>query len=196
LTDQKRICVFAGSNAGVEPGFVATARALGAALAQRGCELVYGGGRVGLMGALADAVLHHGGQVIGVIPHGLAVKEVAHEGLSTLHVVDSMHERKAMMAELSGAFVALPGGLGTLEELFEALTWAQLGIHTKPCGVLNVAGYFDGLLGFLAHGVEQGFVRAAHADMLLTGSDIHALLDAIEQYAPPQVEKWLDRRQI
>ncbi len=196
MTEPERICVFAGSNPGVQPGFAATARALGAALAQRGCALVYGGGRVGLMGALADAVLDHGGQVIGVIPHGLAVKEVAHDGLSALHVVDSMHERKAMMAELSGAFVALPGGLGTLEELFEALTWAQLGIHSKPCGVLNVAGYFDGLIDFLDHAVEQGFVRMAHADMLLTASDINALLDAIEQYAPPQVEKWLDRRQM
>ncbi len=196
MTEPERICVFAGSNPGAQPGFAATARALGAALAQRGCALVYGGGRVGLMGALADAVLDHGGQVIGVIPHGLAVKEVAHDGLSALHVVDSMHERKAMMAELSGAFVALPGGLGTLEELFEALTWAQLGIHSKPCGVLNVAGYFDGLLGFLDHAVEQGFVRTAHADMLLAASDINALLDAIEQYAPPPVEKWLDRRQM
>ncbi len=196
MNSVRRICVFAGSNSGTRPVYAATARELGAALCARGYGLVYGGGRVGLMGALADSVLDNGGEVIGVIPHGLAVKEAAHEGLSDLRVVDSMHERKAMMAELSSAFVALPGGLGTLEELFEALTWAQLGIHGKPCGVLNVDGYFDGLLEFIAHAVEQGFVRETHGAMLVVGSETEGLLDAIERYVPPRVEKWLDRKQM
>ena len=195
-SENKHICVFAGSNSGAKPGYQAAARGLGATLARRGYGLVYGGGRVGLMGTLADAVLEGGGHVIGVIPHGLAVKEVAHEGLSDLRIVDSMHERKAMMAELSAAFVALPGGLGTLEELFEALTWAQLGIHAKPCCILNIDGYFDGLLAFIRDAVRQGFVRQAHCDMLLHSTDIEQLLDAIEQYAAPQVEKWLDRKQM
>jgi len=192
----KRVCVFAGSNRGAQPVYAAAARDLGAALCARGYGLVYGGGRVGLMGALADSVLANGGEVIGVIPHGLAVKEVAHEGLTELRIVDSMHERKAMMAELSGAFVALPGGLGTLEELFEALTWAQLGIHSKPCCVLNVDGYFDGLLRFIGQAVEQSFIRPAHGAMLLVASQSEALLDTIEGYVPPRVEKWLDRQQM
>ena len=196
MAEPRTICVFAGSNPGFQPGFQAAARALGTALVERGYGLVYGGGRVGLMGALADTVLDGGGHVTGVIPHGLAVKEVAHEGLPDLRIVDSMHERKALMAELSSAFVAMPGGLGTLEELFEALTWAQLGIHGKPCCLLNVDGYFDGLLAFLSQAVQHGFVRQAHAEMLLASSDIDDLLDAIEAYAAPRVEKWLDRKQM
>jgi uncharacterized protein (TIGR00730 family) len=195
LPDTKRICVFAGSNPGTSPGYRAAAVELGRTLVARGYGLVYGGGRVGLMGALADAVLDSGGHVTGVIPHGLAVKEVAHNRLPDLRIVDSMHERKALMAALSNGFVALPGGLGTLEELFEVLTWAQLGIHGKPCGVLNVEGYFDGLLAFIAHAVAQGFLRVPHAAMLLVGTQPGDLLTDLENHVPAHVEKWLDPRQ-
>ena len=191
----KRICVFAGSNPGSQPGYVDAARALGRTMVASGYGLVYGGGRVGLMGALADSVLENGGHVTGVIPHGLAVKEVAHNGLPDLRIVESMHERKALMAELSGGFIALPGGLGTLEELFEVLTWAQLGIHAKPCGILNVDGYFDGLLEFVDHAVGHGFLRPPHAAMLLVESEAANLLAALENHVPARVEKWLDRRQ-
>lgn len=191
----KHVCVFAGSNPGKRPAYDAAARALGQELVARGYGLVYGGGRVGLMGALADAVLESGGYVTGVIPHGLAVKEVAHEGLQDLRIVDSMHERKALMAELSSAFVALPGGLGTLEELFEVLTWAQLGIHAKPCCVLNAGGYYDGLVAFINHAVDQGFVRPLHGTLLRSGTSPAEVLDAIESFKPVSVEKWLDRRQ-
>jgi len=193
--EQRRICVFAGSNPGVQAGYSIAARELGRTLVSRGYGLVYGGGRVGLMGTLADAVLESGGHVIGVIPHALALKEVAHEGLPDLRIVDSMHERKALMAELSDGFVALPGGLGTLEELFEVLTWAQLGIHTKPCCMFNVDGYFDGLLAYLAHSVDQGFVRDSHFSMLSTATDPEELLNGMEAYVPPAVEKWLNRQQ-
>ncbi len=148
------------------------------------------------MGAVADSVLGNGGQVIGVIPEALAEKEVAHQGLTDLRVVTSMHERKALMAELSTAFIALPGGLGTLEELFEVLTWVQLGIHTKPCGLVNVGGYFNGLLEFISHAVEERFLKPDHQSMILVDSDIKALLDAVEAFVPPIVEKWLDRDQI
>jgi uncharacterized protein (TIGR00730 family) len=194
-SDTPRICVFAGSNPGIAAGYRAAAIELGRTLVARGYGLVYGGGRVGLMGALADAVLDNGGHVTGVIPHGLAVKEVAHNELPDLRIVDSMHERKALMAELSSGFIALPGGLGTLEELFEVLTWAQLGIHGKPCGVLNVDGYFDGLLAFIDHAVSQGFLRAPHAAMLLVGTQPGDLLTDLENHVPARVEKWLDRRQ-
>ena len=195
-TGQKRICVFAGSSAGVRLVYSAAARKLGAILSAEGYGLVYGGGRVGLMGALADSVLENGGHVTGVIPRGLAVREVAHQELSDLRIVESMHERKAMMAELSSAFVALPGGLGTLEELLEVLTWAQLGIHAKPCCVLNVDGYFDGLLGFLDDAVRQGFVAEPHRSMLVVRSDPDALLDAIQAHRPTTVDKWLGRAQL
>lgn len=166
---------------------------LGGALAARGIELVYGGGCVGLMGVLADAALAGGGRVIGVIPHTLMAREVGHRGLTDLHVVDSMHERKAMMAELSDGFIALPGGFGTLEEMFEILTWAQLGLHTHPCGVLNVEGYFDSLLAFLDHSVSEAFVREAHRSMLLVDDSPHRLLDRFAAYRAPTVEKWLQR---
>ena len=192
----KRICVFAGSSPGRQPQYVEAAQQLGEELCARGYDLVYGGGRVGLMGAVADSVLGNGGQVIGVIPEALAEKEVAHRGLTDLRVVTSMHERKALMAELSTAFIALPGGLGTLEELFEVLTWVQLGIHTKPCGLVNVGGYFNGLLEFISHAVEERFLKPDHQSMILVDSDIKALLDAVEAFVPPAVEKWLDRDQI
>jgi uncharacterized protein (TIGR00730 family) len=189
----KRICVFAGSSPGANDAYRNAAIDLGEALAERDVELVYGGGCVGLMGVLADAALARGGRVIGVIPHTLMVREVGHRALTELHVVDSMHERKAMMAELSEGFIALPGGFGTLEEMFEILTWAQLGLHGHPCGLLNVEGYFDSLLAFLDHSVEQAFVRDAHRAMLLVDDSPRSLLDRFAAYRAPVVAKWLQR---
>ncbi len=188
----KRICIFAGSSAGVRPEYSATAADLGTVMASRGIELVYGGARVGLMGAVADAVLAGGGRVTGVIPKALVEKEVAHNGLTDLHIVTSMHERKALMADLSDAFIALPGGWGTLDEMFEILTWAQLGLHRKPCGLLNVLGYFDRLLSFLDHTMEQGFVRREYGSLLSVAHAPAPLLDSLQSQTPPAVEKWFD----
>jgi uncharacterized protein (TIGR00730 family) len=188
----KCVCVFAGSSAGNRPEYLAAAEDLGRVLAARGIGLVYGGARVGLMGAVADAVLADGGQVIGVIPQALVEKEVAHDGLTDLRVVTTMHERKALMAELADGFVALPGGWGTLDELFEILTWAQLGIHRKPCGLLNVLGYFDSLLAFLDHAMQHGFVRREYGALLATSDAPMALVDAMELHRPPTLEKWID----
>ena len=154
---------------------------------------MYGGARVGLMGVLADAVLENGGRVTGVIPESLVSREVAHDRLSDLRIVESMHARKAMMADLADGFIALPGGWGTLEELFEVLTWAQLGLHRKPCGVLNVRGFYDGLLSFLEHSVEERFVRREYRQMVMVSSSPGDILDLFAQYAPPAVEKWIDR---
>ena len=191
-----RICVFCGSSTGIRSEYVTAARALAAALVERKLGLVYGGGSVGLMGVLADAVLVAGGEVIGVIPGPLATPELAHTGLTELRVVASMHERKALMASLADGFIALPGGLGTLEETLEVLTWAQLGIHAKPLGVLNVSGYFDGLLRFLAHAVAEGFVRPAHAALLLTAPTPAALLDLFATWRPvPAPRAWLTPNQ-
>lgn len=187
-----RICVFTGSRPGAGDQYASAARQLGALLAARGHALVYGGAQVGLMGVLADAVLAHGGQVIGVIPGHLSAREIAHPGLTELRLVDSMHERKMLMSELSDGVIALPGGFGTLDELFEALTWAQLGLHRKPCGLLNVAGYFDALLAFLDHTVEREFVAPAYRGLLLAETDGAALLDRMQAYAPPVVEAWSD----
>lgn len=164
---------------------------LGEALVERGLGLVYGGASVGIMGTVADAVLARGGEVIGVIPRALDEKEITHPGLSEQHVVDSMHERKALMAELSDGFIALPGGWGTFEEIFEALTWAQLGIHSKPCGLLNESGYYDHLDAFLEHAIEQAFVKPEHREMLLISPDANELLDGFARYRPPQVRKWI-----
>jgi uncharacterized protein (TIGR00730 family) len=189
----RRVCVFAGSSAGQRPEYRIAAEQLGRGLATRGVGLVYGGAHVGLMGVLADAAIGAGGEVIGVIPQALVDKEVAHSGLADLRIVHSMHERKALMAELSDGFVAMPGGWGTLEELFEILTWGQLGLHQKPCGLLNVAGYFDGLQSFLAHAVDEGFLRRAHADSLLMTETVDALLDALGSARPAQIDKWIDR---
>ena len=189
----KRICVFAGSSHGGRPNYRAAAEGLGCALAARGIGVVFGGGRVGLMGALADAALRAGGQVVGVIPAALEAKELAHAGLTELRVVASMHERKAMMADLSDGFVVLPGGWGTLDELFEILTWGQLGLHAKPCGLLNVDGYFDRLLSFMQHAIDERFVRPENGSMLSVGTDPGALLDAMAAYRPLPVEKWIDR---
>ena len=189
----KRICVFAGSSPGANDTYRMAAVELGEALAGSGIELVYGGGCVGLMGVLADAALARGGRVTGVIPHTLMVREVGHRGLTDLRVVESMHERKAMMAELSDGFIALPGGFGTLEETFEILTWAQLGLHAHPCGLLNIDGYFDALLAFLDRSVNEAFVREAHRAMLLVDDSPRRLLDRFAAYRAPTVEKWLQR---
>jgi uncharacterized protein (TIGR00730 family) len=188
----KRVCVFAGSNSGYQPIYRKIAEALGHALAERHLGLVYGGARIGLMGVLANAVLHSGGHVTGVIPAALVEKEVGHSGLGDLRVVSSMHERKAMMADLADGFIALPGGWGTLDEFFEILTWAQLGIHQKPCGLLNVQGYFDGLLSFVEHSMNEGFVRREYRSMLSVSESAASLLDMLRVQKPPGVEKWID----
>jgi uncharacterized protein (TIGR00730 family) len=189
----RRVCIFCGSNNGARTVYVDAAGAMGAALARRHIGLVYGGGRVGLMGVVADAVMAGGGEVIGVIPEALVAKEVAHEGLPDLRVVGSMHERKALMAELADAFVALPGGYGTLEEFCEVVTWAQLGLHRKPCGLLNVGGFYDRLLALFDHAVAEHFVRPAHRALVLEERDPEHLLDLLVSYRPPTLEKWLDR---
>lgn len=183
-----RICVFTGSRVGEDGEFAAAAQELAGLLVGRGISVVYGGAEVGMMGVLADEVLARGGRIIGVIPHHLTEREVAHSGLTELREVDSMHERKMMMSDLSDGFIALPGGFGTLDELFETLTWAQLGLHGKPCGLLNVAGYFDSLLAFLDHAVERGFLDPKYRRMLLSDTDPIALLDRMHAYAPPALE--------
>lgn len=189
----KRICVFTGSSAGSRAEYLAAARAMGDALVRRQIGLVYGGARIGLMGALADAVLAARGHVTGVIPKALVAREVAHAGLTDLRIVASMHERKALMADLADGFIALPGGWGTMEEFFEVLTWGQLGLHRKPCGLLNVDGFFDGLLSFIDHSIDEGFVRREHRPMVLVSESPDALLDLFGHYAPPDVEKLIDR---
>jgi uncharacterized protein (TIGR00730 family) len=181
----RRLCVFCGSAPGRRPAYRAAAEALAGALVARGIGLVYGGGSTGLMGTLADSVLAHGGEAIGVIPHGLMTRELAHDGLTALHVVATMHERKAMMAELADGFVALPGGLGTLEEILEALTWAQLGIHRKPVALLDVEGYWAGLVDLLRHAVGEGFVRPEYAALLVEAPDPDTLLDRLTAWVPP-----------
>jgi uncharacterized protein (TIGR00730 family) len=195
MSVMKSVCVFAGSSSGARAEYAAGARELGRALAARGIDLVYGGARVGLMGALADEVLLAGGRAIGVMPESLVAKEVAHRGLTQLHVVKTMHERKAMMSDLAQGFIALPGGMGTLDELFEIVTWAQLGMHVKPCGVLNLQGYFDRLLAFIEHSVAERFVRPEHGSMILVGRTAGDLLDAMSSHRPPIVEKWIEREQ-
>lgn len=189
----QRVCVFCGSSPGARPEYEAAARALGEALVARGLGLVYGGGNVGLMGVIADSVMEQGGEVIGVIPESLKRKEVAHARLTELRVVDSMHERKAIMSELADGFIAMPGGLGTFEEFLEIVTWAQLGIHRKPCGLLNVCGYYDGLLAFLRHAVAERFLRPQHAGLVLASESIEDLLAQMETFKSPIVEKWMDR---
>lgn len=192
MTEIRRLAVFCGSNPGARPEYVEGARALGSLLSQRGIGVVYGGSSVGLMAALAEAVLEEGGEIIGVIPKMLVEREVAHRSLSDLRIVDSMHERKALMAELSDGFVALPGGIGTLEEFFEIWTWAQLGVHEKPCGLLNIAGYFDPLLEFLDRAVAEKFVRDVHRSMVIVESEPEALLARFEDYEAPKVVKWIN----
>jgi hypothetical protein len=191
----RRICVYCGSSPGARPGYRQAAEELGRVLAGRGIGLVYGGGNVGLMGAVADAVLAAGGQVTGVIPRALEAREVAHTGLDDLRVVGSMHERKALMADLADAFVALPGGVGTLEELVEVMTWTQLGVHAKPCGLLDAEGFYDHLLAFLDHAVQERFLRAEHRALLVHARSAPELLDAFAAWEPPALDKWIDRGQ-
>ena len=188
------VCVFCGASTGTNPAYREAAVALGQALAARNLTLVYGGGAVGLMGIVADAALAAGGEVIGIIPQSLMDKEIGHKGLTRLEVVDGMHARKARMAELSDAFIALPGGLGTLEELFEVWTWGQLGYHAKPLGLLDVNGFYEKLGGFLDHIVEEGFVRPQHRAMLLLGQQPDALLDGMNEFVAPVVPKWVDKQ--
>ena len=190
---RRSIAVYCGSSPGADPSFAGAARDLGRAIAQRDYRLVYGGGHVGLMGQVADAALESGGEVLGVITRALADKEVAHAGLTTLHVVTTMHERKALMADESDAFVMMPGGFGTLDEFFEVLTWTQLGIHDKPCAVLNVEGYFDSLLAFVDGAVDQRFVVRDFREAILVDDDPSTLLDRIEVWEGTSPEKWLDR---
>lgn len=189
----KRICVYCGSSSGKRPEYTRAAHLLAGELALRGIGLVYGGAHVGIMGQLADAVLAQNGEVIGVIPEDLVTKEVAHYGLTELKIVGSMHERKALMADLSDGFIALSGGLGTLEELFEILTWAQLGLHRKPCGLLNIDGYYDGLVAFLDHAVDEQFVKPVDRSMLLIEKHPKHLLDIFSTYRAPSVQQWLGR---
>jgi uncharacterized protein (TIGR00730 family) len=191
----KRICVYCGSSPGSDPRYRQAAERLGNTLVERGLGLVYGGASVGIMGTVANAVLARGGEAIGVIPSALDEKEITHTGLSEQHIVGSMHERKALMAELSDGFIALPGGWGTFEEIFEALTWAQLGIHTKPCGLLNEAGYYDHLGAFLEHAIEQQFVRPEYRPMLMISAEPGELLDLFADYRPPVVRKWISSSQ-
>ncbi len=191
----KSLCVYCGSSIGSSPTLAAAARELGYVLAAANLELIYGGGRVGLMGVLADAVLEAGGRVQGVIPQSLADREVAHAGLTQLHIVDTMHQRKAMMAELSDGFIALPGGLGTFEELFEIWTWAQLGMHTKPIGLLNVSSYFDLLLQFLDHATSQQLLKPVHRNLLLVANRPDVLLSQMQSAAPVKTPQWIDATQ-
>jgi uncharacterized protein (TIGR00730 family) len=189
----ERICVFCGSSAGARPEYEAAAVELGRLLAAQGLCLVYGGAQVGLMGTIADTVIAAGGEAIGVMPSALVDREIAHTGLTDLRVVGSMHERKALMVDLADGFVALPGGSGTLDELFEAFTWAQLGMHHKPIGLLNACSYWAPLVGFLDHAVGEGFLRADHRDSLLVPEDPRALLDRLERYEPRALDKWAAR---
>ncbi|MDB4891359.1 MAG: Rossman fold protein family [Gemmatimonadetes bacterium] len=187
------VCVFCAASPGTNPVYVEQAAAMGRMLAESGRRLVYGGGRTGLMGALADAALTAGGDVIGIMPRHLVEREVAHVGLTELHVVASMHERKALLAELSDGFLAMPGGLGTLEELFEVWTWGQLGLHRKPYGLLEVNGFFAPLLAFLDHAVTEGFIRREYRDLLVVDESPRTLLERMEAMHPPALPRWLDR---
>ena len=188
-----RLAIYCGSSPGADPAYADAARALGAEMVARGIGLVFGGGHVGLMGTIADAVLAAGGEAFGVIPAALRDKELAHKGCTELHIVSTMHERKALMADLADGFIALPGGYGTFDEMFEMLTWGQLGYHAKPCGFLNVAGYYDALFTFLDACVDARFVTRVHRDMIIAAEDPDALLDGMAAFQPPDQAKWLDR---
>jgi uncharacterized protein (TIGR00730 family) len=190
----RRLCVFCGSSPGARPAYGEAAEELGRVLVAEGIGLVYGGGKVGLMGRLADSVLAEGGEAIGVLPEALVAKEIGHPGLEDLRVVGSMHERKALMADLSDGFVALPGGLGTVEELFEVYTWAQLGLHRKPCALLDVDGYYEGVASFLSHAVEERFLREDHRTMLIVEREPSTLVERLRRFEPAAVmPKWIDR---
>ena len=192
----KNICVYCGSSAGRREEYREAAELLAAELVTRNIGLVYGGASIGIMGAIADAVLARGGRVTGVIPEALAIREVPHHGLTQMHVVGSMHERKAMMADLSDGFIALPGGLGTIEELFEILTWSQLGFHAKPCGLLNVADYYQHLINFLDHSVAEELLQPQYREMLLEAQDPAELLTLMENYRAPAIDQRLSRDEL
>ena len=191
----RSVCVFCGSSDGIRPAYRAAAERMAAALVRRGLRLVYGGGRVGLMGTLADATLAAGGEVIGVIPEALVSKELAHRGLSDLRIVGTMHERKALMADLSDGFVTLPGGFGTLEEFLEVLSWAQLSIHAKPCGLLDIEDYYGPMIELFDRAVIEGFVVPEHRALVLTERDPNLLLDLMERYTPPITKKWIESQE-
>jgi uncharacterized protein (TIGR00730 family) len=193
----KRACIFCGSSPGARPAYTEATEDLGRLLVEHDIALVFGGASVGLMGRLADTVLSEGGEAIGVIPQSLVDREIAHLGLTDLHVVDTMHERKGLMADLADAFVALPGGLGTLDELFEIYTWAQLGMHRKPIAILNVEGYFDGIAAFLEHAVAERFVRADHREMLIVEEEPAPMLERLQSFDPASLTpKWIDRQDV
>jgi len=192
----QRLCVFCGSKAGNQAAYSEAARVLGEVLVREGIGLVFGGGRIGLMRIIADTVLDGGGEAIGVIPRGLAKKEVAHERVTELHIVNSMHERKALMADLSDGFIALPGGLGTLEEIAEALTWGQLGIHRKPCGILNTCGFYDHLIAFFDTATAHEFLNPVQRALVTVGTEPEALLEAMRTYQPPEGTRWLKKTEI
>ena len=196
MTTINTICIYCGSSSGRHEAYDSAASALADALVSRNIKLVYGGADIGLMGVVANQVLNLGGEVIGVIPKALALKEVAHKHLTQLHITESMHERKMMMAELSDGFIALPGGIGTLEELFEIWTWAQLGFHNKPCGLLNINGYYDSLIGFLDHVLAEQFVKKEHHAMLLVETNPNTLLDRYSNYQPPAIRHWVSKDEI
>ncbi len=192
----ERICVFCGASPGARPAYAQATSELARLLTADGIGVVYGGGGVGLMGVLADAVLAEGGEIIGVIPRALVDREIAHRDVTDMRVVGSMHERKALMAELADAFIALPGGLGTVEELFEVYTWAQLGLHRKPCALLNVEGYYDGIAGFLANAVQERFLREEHREMLMVEREPRGLIERLREFEPDAVlPKWIDREE-
>jgi uncharacterized protein (TIGR00730 family) len=191
----QRLCIFCGSSVGARPVYAEAARQVGALLAQRNLGLVYGGGSVGLMGVAADGALAAGGEVIGVIPEFLFQREIEHKGVTEMRVVGTMHERKTIMADLADGFMALPGGYGTLDEFCEIITWAQLGLHRKPVGLLNVAGYFDSFLAFLDHTTAEGFVQPEYRALVLDDTDPASLLDRLRAYQPPPVVKWMDKEQ-
>ncbi|MDR6845156.1 TIGR00730 family Rossman fold protein [Flavobacterium granuli] len=192
----KRITVFCGSSSGTEEIYTSQATLLGKTLAKRNIELVYGGANVGLMGAVADGVLNNGGKAIGVLPNFLRSKEIAHKQLTELILVDTMHERKTKMNDLCDGVIALPGGFGTLDELFEMLTWAQLGLHKKPIAILNVGGYFDALIVFIQNMADKGLLKEVNREMLLVSDSVEDLLDKMENYVPPTVGKWIDKKDI
>lgn len=192
----KSITVFCGSSSGVRAEYAEAAKNLARLLVEKGIRLVYGGGNIGLMGIIAEEVMKNGGEVIGIIPDSLDKKEVGHRGLTELRVVNSMHERKAQMAELADGFIAMPGGIGTFEEFFEILTWAQLGFHDKPCGILNIAGYYDGLLALCDNAVAEGFLRPLHRKLILDDADAQELLKKMTVFKPKPLEKWIDKEDL
>jgi uncharacterized protein (TIGR00730 family) len=190
----KRLCVYCGSSSGGQPDYVRVARQLARSMVNRNIDLVYGGASVGIMGEIANAVLEEGGDVIGIIPKGLFIKEVAHTGITDLREVGSMHERKSLMADLSDGFIALPGGFGTIEEILEIITWSQLGMHRKPCGMLNVCHYYDKLIDFLDHAVSEQFIKTTQRSTILIDECPDALLEKFEAYKAPETTKWIDRK--